>query len=256
VLLSWPETLSAGLFPGHCWLQGRRAAIGNSHWCAPAIDSATLLRAMETMLDERAGALRKGGQLTLVVSDSIAAITMLPWQEALQRPAELESYARICLEKQGVRVDGSWVLRTAFRQFRGAGIAFALSRDWLTELVELVTARRLQLKAVLPITAAAYVGHHFSRRGVQTLLLLREAIRTSALIYGGEKLLGRDVEPVTAAGQESGVRLLRRIAASHENIARVIDWSTEPPEQACVAKFISLCLPKAEICLVNRGAWS
>jgi hypothetical protein len=232
VSLSWPEKLRAGLFPGRCWLQGRRAVTTHSLSLAPSIGSTGLLRAMETMLDERADVLRKGSRLTVTVSDSAAAITTLPWHDALHRTAELESYARICFEKQGIVVDGDWVLRVAFRRYRETGIAYALPRDWLVELAQSTSARGLRLTTVLPLTAAAYFESQFRRTGEVALQMLREENHASALIYSGASLVGRDVEPVTASGIESGVRLLRRVSASHSNIARVVEWSSESPEHS------------------------
>lgn len=230
--LSWLETVRGGLFPGHCWLQGRRAAIAQSLRLPPSVGPAGLLRAMETMLDERTDVLRKASRLTLTTSDSVAAITMLPWQDALHRQAELENYARVCFEKKGIVVDRNWVLRVAFQRYRAAGIAYALPRDWLLELAQLISARGLRLQTVLPVTAAAYFGIRSRGDDGVTLRLLREENRTSALVYSGANLVGRDVEPVTVSGTESGVRLMRRVSACHSNIARVVEWSSDSPEQS------------------------
>jgi hypothetical protein len=211
---------------------------------------------MEAMLNEHAVVLRKGSRISLTVSDSVAAIATLPWLDALHRQTELENYARICFEKQGVVVDDNWVLRVAIRRYRSMGIAYAIPRDWLAELVQLTGAKGLRLTTVLPISAAAYFGTRAYRGGGLTLQLLREENRASALIYDGAHLVGCDVEAVTASANESGVRLLRRIGASHGKITRVVDWSSEPHEHAKVANFISLCLPEAETSLLHHGAWS
>ena len=147
-------------------------------------------------------------------------------------------------------------MRTAVRSFRATGIAYAFSREWLLELAEIVKARKLRLGFVLPVTAAAYFGRQGSRRGARTLVLLQEENRTSALIFSRGKLLSRDVEPVTSSDHQSGERLLRRIVASYDDIVRVVNWSTNPPEQTKIPEFISQCLPNAETRLLHRGAWN
>jgi len=252
----WRDHVSAGLFPGCFWLEGRRAVVQHAIQAEPSIDTSTLLRGLETMLDERVDVLRKGSPLTLIVSDSIAATILLPWQENLYRQAELETYARLCFEKKGLTVDDKWIVRTAAHHYRAPGFAYALPRDWVNELLQAVASRGLQLKRVLPVSAAAFCGQRISRKKGRTLLLLREKLRTSALTYSEGRFQGVDVEPSTASGHSPYIRLLRRIVGSPDDFVRCFDWSSEVPESVKPISGSSLCLPNAEIHLLRRNVWS
>jgi hypothetical protein len=254
VSLLWPDTLNAGLFPGSSWLQaGRKAATVNE---PAAADAATMADALQAMLDTGAEKLRAKSRLRILVSDSVAAITVLPWQEALLQPREIENYARICFEKLGVELGADWVLHAGFRHFGGMGIAYALPRKWLAELARISSARKLKLESVLPISAAAFFNYRRDRGRPLTVLLLREENRTSALIVGANGLAGRDVEPVITSAEESGTRLLRRIEVSYPAVTRVIDWSTASPAHAMAAPYVPACLPNARSSLVPRGYWN
>lgn len=252
----WPERISAGLFPGRFWLEGRRAAVQHSLRSAPLPGTAPLSHGLEALLDERADAIRKGSRIALTVSDGVAAVIALPWQDDLHGTDELEAYARICFEKQGLKIDEGWIIRTVFRHYRATGIAYALPRAWLTDLLQLLGGRGLKLTGVLPVTAAAFCGQRIDRGGGRTLLLLREETRISALIYGLGKLQGYDVEPATTSGRDAGLRLLRRISGGNGDIARLLEWSSESPAQAKPEHGASLCLPGTEVRALPRTIWS
>lgn len=256
MLRLWPETIYVGLFPGQCWLQDGRIQAEPSLPLAQSSDPLSLLRALETMLDDKASVLRKGSRLAISVSDSVAAATSLPWQEELLSPKELHAYAQACFEKQDVTIDEKWVMRAEFRQHRSTGLAYALPQAWLTALVELVGARGLQLSRVLPVSAAAYCAQTFTQKEGRTLVLLREARRIGALVYGENGFLGCDVEPITTSNEISGVRLLRRISACYDDIRSVHVWSAELTEQIQPADYILTCLEQVEVHNVCRGAWS
>lgn len=251
-----PETLYCGLFPGHCWLQRKGAATAQSFPLEPSVNGADLLLALESMLESQSATLRKGTRLAVTVSDTVAAVTALPWQEALREPEELNSYARICFEKTGLMVDDSWVMHTEFRTYGAMGLAYALPQEWMTELDRLVNTKGLRLTTVLPVSAAAYCAQPPYRLDGVALVLLQEATRCSALMYSKEGLLGLDVEPVIRSAQESGMRLLKRTAAYPDRIAAVTHWSPAPPELTQSPDFIADCLPDAVLHRVARGAWS
>jgi hypothetical protein len=255
VSLLWPETLYAGLFASHCWLHGRRSVVCHSVKPASPTSSGGLLQELDRMLDERAAVLRRGSNLSICVSDAAAAVASLAWQESLHRDTELEGYARIAFEKQGQCVDGTWVIHVAYRQFGKLGIAYALPRDWLSQLVGLLKAQGMHLRLVYPITAAAYHGARLASRCESAVQVLREDRRTSALIYRDGSLQGVEVEPVTASTRDSGARLLRRVSALHGRPSCVDDWSPEPAGQASIADFISDCLPEAQSTLLPNSAW-
>jgi hypothetical protein len=229
VLRLWPESIHIGLFAKHCWLQrgGRDAKVHS--YSSQGAGADALLRTLENMLDDRNQPLAPGSRLHLTVSDTVARVIALPWQEALQASEELQLYAQACFEQLGIRIDADWILRTEFRRFRTTGLAFALPRGWLLKAESLVAKRKLHLGGVLPVSAAAYYHHRPDKASERSVLLLREDHRCTALVYGRHRLLGHDMEPVTASPQLSEQRLLQRITADHGAAQALVCWSPVPP---------------------------
>jgi len=252
----WPETIYAGLFPGHCRLQrGRKSALQT--FPTPTTENAAvLLPTLEKMLDEQTRPVRKGSRLILTVSDDIAAVALMPWQEALRQAAEIDSYATICFEKLGMTIDNDWVMRAEFRQYGGMGLAYALPRAWLEALIAVVQARGLRLTAVLPLSAAAYYRARFKNRAGSTLLLLEEANRIGAMIYSKAGLLGHDVEPYTRSLNDTRLRLLRRIGSGYTDIAGVACWSTDAAQLTPPSEMISACFPEVQAVQLKHDAWN
>lgn len=259
--LSWPNLFPniavAGLFADHCWLQGRQAAVAHSIRPEALNDSMALLLQLEILLDERKKYLRKGTRLALTVSDSLAAFTMLPWQEALQRPAELASYAHIFFERQGLKLDSSWVLHTEFNRYGANGIAYALRHDWLQKLEEIVFSRNLRLISVLPVSAAAFCQQPKHKKSGNSLLLLSEQQSMTALRFNVQGLQSHDVEPVIGSEQSSGKRLLRRLASTQPpGLVQGCLWSPLPVEQRGSNDFIAESLHGIQLHSFPHGVWS
>lgn len=258
--LLWPETIYVGLFPGHCWLQHGRSGTVQPFPQSQSqpFDGTALLRALETMLDVQDNKLCKGARLNVTVSDSMALIAALPWQDALRRREELYVYAQAFFKKMGMVIDNDWILQPEFHQYRAMGLAYALPRAWLIELAKLVGESGLKLKTVLPVSAAAYCRQKQHRQEGQTLLLLQEVHRHSAMIYGRDGLLGYDVEPLTLSAKASGLRLLKRVCAAYDNITGVTHWSPFPSELEPVPApdFIPDCIPNAKWHSLACGAWN
>jgi hypothetical protein len=255
VLPLWPETIYVGLFPGHCWLQRGRKALVQEFTSSSMFDPSDLLRTLEKILVGQAKPLRKGSRLVITVSDSLASIAPLPWQEDLRRPVEIESYARICFEKLGMTVADDWVMRAEFRHFGGMGLAYALPRVWLEALLELVATIGLRVIEVLPISAAAFYKQELKKKNGTSVLLLQEMNRISAIIYDRDGLRDYDVEPFARSIHETRLRLLRRVGTAHANIARVSCWSTDASETIPPAEIIASNFPDAESTYVKRDTW-
>ncbi|GAB3265932.1 hypothetical protein [Chitinimonas naiadis] len=213
-----------------------------------------LLNALADLLAQQAERRHKGSRMTVIVSDNLAALSTLPWQSDLQRKEEREAYALACFEQQNLTVDSNWVMQADFRHHGAVGLAYALPRDWLIRLVDLLSAHDLKLLEVLPVTAAAYYRHKAVRKGGSTLLL-REATRTTALHYSGATLREVDVEPVTGGSQDPGRRLLTRRCAEIDDIDTVFEWSPEPSDHAKLASYVTAMLPTAQHVRIAREAW-
>lgn len=253
--LLWPESVIAGLFPGQCWLRRGRAGLRFASGLDAQPDPSILPTALDALLAEHATGIAKGVRLHLTVSDSAAAIVMLPWQEQLSSPEELRGYALANFERHGLEVGDGWSVRTVFRQYRAAGIAFAVATPWLLELRSVAESRGLRLASVLPVSLAAYHRHRHPAGVKRNLLLLREAHRISAMVYEKGDLRGIDVEPVIGSGAEaSGRRLLRRLGAVHGEVDAMDDWAGV--RQAEPAAFIGECLPQAARRPLPPDVWS
>jgi len=255
VSLLWPERITGGLFHGQCWITHK----GVEHGCAPAVTSdtgATLLNALSALLDARGNALRQRTRVSLVVSDSVAALLPLAWQEQLGTQDEVHSYAKVCFQKRGEDIGADWVMQAVFRHHRETGLAYALPRAWLEELVALLTTRGLVLDRVLPLTAQAYWRAERRAASGNEVLLLREAYRTGALIYGAQGLLAIDAEAGAGQEQVSGRRLLGRIAAFHPQVSNVQDWSEREAASRLTPSFITEMFADASVEAMQRNAWS
>ncbi len=250
-----PERLSAGLFHGNFWLRGRRPEISHSISSAATVGEQSLLFGLETILDERASLLQKGSRLALTVSDCVGRIITIPWQEKLHSQSELNAYARICFEKQGVVVGDDWAIRTTFLRFRSTGIAYALSNEWLCNLEKITRKRGLTLTSVMPVSAAAFYNQSRNRSSGQTLWLLREDSRATALVYDNAGVRGYEMEPATATGLDCRVRLARKISGLHNNILSVHDWSSAPTDTAIPGKWAADSFPSANVQHVQRNFW-
>lgn len=250
----WPETFRAGLFPGQCWLQ--RGRVVKAVACDISRDPQVLLEALGVMLANEGNTLRSGGKADVMVSDGIAAIALLPWQEQLHRPAELERYAIACFDKLGMKIDDTWIMHVEFPRYREAGLAYAVPRAWLVSLIELLEGKGMRLRTIMPVTAAAFYSKTGRPRDDKTLALLCEAGHVAALMQGREGLCGYDVEPVTGSAHDAAGRLLNRVAVHHDNLKRVSLWSPMPPEQSISAEFVTTRLPGVTVQTLERNTWN
>ena len=252
----WPETVHVGLFPRACWVKNKRAKEILSLATTPAYDGNALLNTLATMLNAETNVLRKGSKVIVTVSDSVAAITALPWQPSLTGTSELQSYARACFEKLGISIDDNWTMHTEFRHYGAMGLVYALPNAWLAGLIDLLQTHSLKLQTVLPVTATAYTHRTLRREADKTLILLQETLRSSALVVDNNGLCGYDVEPVIGSAQESSVRLLKRIGTHHGEIGRVAHWSLDLPEENESPDFVTECLPGSTFHAIPKNAWS
>lgn len=253
--LLWPDRLIGGLFPGHCWV----ARNGKEYSRTPLLGGdapAAMLAALDGLLDEHGSAVRKRSRVSLVVSDSLAALTPLPWHDQLRTDDEIDAYAKVCFQKRGEDIDDNWVMHAAFRRHGAAGLAYALPRSWVEALAARLAARGLLLDRVLPLTAQAY--WNMARRGPagQELLLLRESHRTGVLIYGPVGLEAIDAEAGAGDAQTSARRLLGRVAAYHPNIKIVQVWSESAAAANTESPQVAEILAGAGVMPVPRDEWS
>lgn len=252
MLRLWPDTLQLGLFQDCCWLMRGGVELQVAGDVPRVLDGRSLLASLEATLAAHAAMLRSGSRVDIVVSDSVAMTAVLPWQEHLRAPAEWQAYAQACYEQQGLEVTGDWTVQTVFRHHRAAGLAYAVRTEWLSQLLSVVQQAGLRLRTLLPVSAAAYWRFRPSMRTHQTMLLIREHQRTTALRFSGPGLQALDIEPVIASAV-SCARLIKRMQANHGPISDVHLW------EACqggIAADVSACLPGVELTVLSRDCWS
>jgi len=255
VSLLWPDTVSVGLFPGESWLRRGRTTVATARTVDALATPEDLLVALQTLLAEQGKQLRQRDRVNLVVSDSVGVLVALPWQEQLIAVDELQAYGFACFEQRGVAIDHNWVMQTGFRQYSVAGIAYAIPRDWLQELMLLLETRGLRLGSVLPVSAAAFWQHRPPKAG-RAVLLQSEMRRVTSLVYQSGRFIGIDVEPVITDRASAGKRLLKRLAAAQGDIGSVGYWQVAPSDDDGSNKFISACLPDTVVHLLKRDIWS
>ncbi|OEZ54894.1 hypothetical protein [Duganella sp. HH105] len=249
-----PESIKIGLFAGGCWMKrGRAAPIVMQPEKGESLD-ASMSAAFASLLAQLSDGGVGRARLHVVVSDSLAAISMLPWQEALADEDELRAYAHVCFERDGCMIDDSWAMQVGFRHFRASGMAYALPRLWLEKLQALCDTAGFRLKTVLPVSAAAYWRLASARGAVCSLVLLEEASRLTAMVYERGRLIARDVQPVMADIDVAGMRLLRRVSASHRPVDAVQTWpaSASGPQQG----FVHTCWPDVRVTPLLAEVWS
>ena len=249
-----PESIKIGLFPGACWMKRGRAAPVVEKLEEGVSDGAALLAAFAALLARLPKAGLGKARLHVLVSDSLAAIAMLPWQEQLVDEDELRAYAQACFERAGSVMDHSWAMQLGFRHFRAAGMAYALPVLWLEKLQGLCDAAGLRLETVLPVSAAAYWRQAAGRKAESQLVLLEEASRLTALTHEGGRLIARDVQPVMDDVHAAGMRLLKRVGASHRSAGVVQCWTGAMPSMTDSA--VRVCLPEAGVTPLLADVWS
>lgn len=255
MLRLWPDTINIGLFPGHCWLQSRSQF--TPVFCPSPSEgrAADLLETFSSMLENPAFKFRRGDALAITTSDSIATVDSMPWQENLHTSGELEMYASMCFERNHKIVNSAWVTHAAFSQYGSAGIAYALPRAWLAPLAEQIAQRGLRLQTVMPIAARAYFKPPRAQRHGQSLVLLQESTRLSALVYHGGGMLAYDVEPIIGTAAASIRRLLRRLSGSHEKIRQINLWTQDQVGAAIISEAISAEQPEAKMTILATAHW-
>lgn len=252
MLRLWPKRLSAGLFPGCCWLQRRRGVQEITR--APAdFDAEGSLAILEDMLVESAAKRAKGTRVDIVVSDRLGMTVALPWHAALNSVAEREAFSIACFEQAGMGAGNDWVVRGEYRHFGCVGMAYALPRVWMIGVLAMLQKHGLTLGSVLPLSGLAY-WRHAAPRGTGNLVVLQEGFRSTALVFDGDRFYGLDVEPDAGSAERAGIRLISRVQSRAKTIIRVGYWTSRASAQA--PEFLSGAFPGAILTAFALDKWS
>jgi hypothetical protein len=222
--------------------------------CPPTADRDGMLHAFGTVLDSLTTKSRRALRVSLTISDTLAAIVSLPWQQALSRPAEIDAYARAQFDRLGQPLDEQWTMFSYFRHFRAAGLAYAIPTVLLQELRDAALARNVVLASVIPASAQAFASGRPSKTPGATVLVLRESDRVSALVYDANGLCAYAVEPRTRSTPEPLRRLLPRLCAAYQ-IEAVEAWSLCASSED-MEPIVKTSLPDVHYAQLSHEVWN
>ena len=253
MLRLWPKKIVVGLFPQHCWLRAGKRPLASMAMPDTAGLSG-MLGAFDALLTQYSMVLNRGDRLIVTVSDTMAAIAGLPWQEAIRTAEELDVYARICFEKMQCALGEGWVLQSQFRHYQAMGLAYALPVAWLEPLDAIARAHGVRLESVMPVSAVAFGRYRRPRAGCAALLL-HEASKINALVIGPAGVLDFVMEPGTRNPAESARRLLLRLSGFFD-VTAITTWSASEPDSVDWAGLTSQTLPQAVFRSIAQDEWS
>lgn len=206
MLRLWPERYTLNLFGKQSWLRVNQRVHEAG---AETGDVQDLLAIADRLLSFAPVSGTVQPSLDVLVSNEKSRVVLLPWQERVRTAAQQLSYAEACLADSGVLIDGGWIVQAGFRRYGGVGLGLAMPREFVDGLRELAISRRLRIRSVMPLSAAAYWQHRPKIAG-EALLLLREDQRVTSMRYLGKALDSIDVQPIGGDWKEATLRLLRR----------------------------------------------
>jgi len=221
VSLLWPDPMIIGLFPGECWLKQGRLAQRTESSNNVSIES--VLNDVATLLADAPVRKSRFACADVYLSDSFARTTLMPWQGSLETEEQIRAYGQACLEAPGFPVDESSAVHSGFRWHGSPGMVTAISIKLIESLCEMLGARGIKLRSVMPVSSAAY-WHHAPKRGSAPVLLLGDAKRFTAFVYGGSRIVAMDVEPMLGQSHDSGKRLLNRLRLSGVQPSTIECW--------------------------------
>ncbi len=244
-----------GIFPGLSWIRlGGKGPYVRSNSVSSA-GTLPLLADLDALLGENRDVQRPGRRVSVIASDSIAAVTTLPWRDELTGVDEVRGFALAWFGRQHHAVDHEWVLHAGYRNFRRMGLAHAFPRRFVEELTALLGQHGLILERVLPVSAWAYWGDRPPRQAGARVVIVREPARHSALVLDRHGLLAHDVEVIAGAQAASARRLLQRVCAYHPDIKHIWHWSCNPLADDAGMADLAQSLPGTAVSALKRVAW-
>jgi hypothetical protein len=211
VLRLWPEQITVGLFPGHCWMRrhGKHIPLDIERLA----DASALAAALDTLLGMQPV---RGARLDIIASDKMARIVGLPWQEQLRSEPERYAYALAAFTHAGMPVDESWVCSTAFRRYRELGLGIACRVQWIEQLEAIAQGHGVRLRTLVPVSLAAYRAPRKALGKGSAWLLVEEGDRAASLCFDGGRLSAYDAQ--LTGGEPQGLKrlLLRQALAAGE----------------------------------------
>ncbi|WP_271409305.1 hypothetical protein [Pseudomonas sp. Q1-7] len=120
-------------------------------------------------------------RLRVLLGSHYARFCLVPWSDAIDSPAELQGYARLCFEDLYGAFDQGWSLRLSPEAAGRPRLAAALPEELLDRLRALARSAGLRLASVQPYLMAAFNRYRASLAD-DFLLLVAEPGRGSLLL--------------------------------------------------------------------------
>ena len=140
---------------------------------------AVALETLDRLLGEHTAT---GAQLRVVISGHFSRFCLVPWSEQINRPDELQGFAKLCFEDLYGAPSQAWSLVLSAEPSGYDRIAAALPQALLERLRSLAKGRGLHLNSVQPYVMAAF--NHFDKRldADDFLFVVAEPVRSVLLL--------------------------------------------------------------------------
>lgn len=140
---------------------------------------AVALETLDRLLGEHAAT---GAQLRVVISGHFSRFCLVPWSEQINRPDELQGFAKLCFEDLYGAPSQAWSLVLSAEPSGYDRIAAALPQALLERLRSLAKGRGLHLNSVQPYLMAAF--NHFDKHldSDDFLFVVAEPVRSVLLL--------------------------------------------------------------------------
>ncbi len=223
-----PKKIHVGLCCGKCWLKVGELQVERATEIDVNVDLKALqdffVQALNSMLAEVKGKIKPRSSVSITVSDRLAMISTLPWQDIAMSRSELESFAVFWLAKFGMKVDESQLLFADYPRYQAVGMAYALPKAFIETLASTMDSAQLKLERVIPISAEVFFSNYFKKMRSSTIVVCEETHSLSAWIFDQDGKVHYEIEPVTATQDQAIKRLSSRISLRYTELENLDFW--------------------------------
>lgn len=207
MLRLWPKQFFVSIFERSIYVNGIRVQ-ANGGAALTTINDANWGEVISSALELTNNIIRSGDRIVLTISDSAAKLALLPWQKAIRSNNELNVYGEICLNDHLIPNKSDWVIQTIRPRYGSPGLAYALQRARLQDLVNYFERKKIRVVTIAPLSVRA-LG--WLSRKKNLLLYLVEDQRISLMGSSQQHILHWDTESIGESKKMSERRLRGRL---------------------------------------------
>ncbi len=149
--------------------------------CAPAAEGPAWAPPVAALKEFLARPTTGAGELWVVLSSHFARFMVIPWNDGLASPEELQAYAAAEFENVFGEAASAWDIRVSPEKPGARRVACAVDRALLEALDQAVAGTRLRLASVQPHLMACYNALAPRVQGPDFVFLVSEGDRASLL---------------------------------------------------------------------------